>query len=102
LVLRGGDKGNVAGVVTDGFRFVVESYDPRDVTRSDRLPRGRAPNEFGVVPTWTWKTWEEPRWYPELKPQFETMRRVFGEIPNVPADAAAGLSRAPARASSAP
>ena len=89
LVLRGTQAGVVAGVTTDGFRFVIQSYDPANVTRSgDWLPRGARPGALGAIPTWTWQTWEEPQWHAELKPQFETMRRVFGGIPNAPANVA--------------
>lgn len=105
LVLRGTKKGDVAGVVTDGFRFVIQSYDPAQPSESgDRLPRGSSREFFGRPSTWTWPTWEEPRWYAEVKPQFETMRRAFGEIPNTPANLAASPNAiaAPARAARAP
>jgi len=86
LVLHGSRSGEIAGVKTDGFRFVVESYDPHHSHQSgDRLPNGATAGSFGAVPTWSWREWEEPRWYPELKPQFETMRRAFADIPNAPA-----------------
>jgi hypothetical protein len=86
-VLRGNSRtGEVAGIRTDGFRFIIESYDPtRPGEVGDRLPRGPRPDSFGAVPTWTWPTWQEPRWYAEPKPQFETMRRAFGAIPDRPA-----------------
>src|SRR5205085_11056615 len=91
LVLRGGKAGEVAGVPTDGFRFVVQSYDPATPASSgDKMPNGKTPSAFGAPPLWSWPTWDEPRWYPELKPQFETMRRVFAEIPNAPAATAGG------------
>lgn len=82
LVLRGKRwTGDIAGMVTDGFRFVVQSFDPSDPSRpGDRLPRGADESSFGDVPTWSWNPWEEPRWYPELKPQVEAMRRTFGAI----------------------
>jgi hypothetical protein len=102
LVLHGTDNGVVAGVVTDGFRFVVQSYAPEEPARGDRLPRGASPNEFGSIPTYTWPTWDEPHWYPEVKPQFEAMRRTFGAIPNVPADVASSTQRATVKAASAP
>jgi hypothetical protein len=91
LVLRGDAKsGAIAGIRTDGFRFVVQSYDPASPRASgDRLPHDSASSHFGAVPTWRWPTWEEPRWYPEIKPQFETMRRTFGAIPDRPARLAA-------------
>jgi hypothetical protein len=82
LVLRGNARnGEIAAVATDGFRFVVQSFDPRDPARpGDRLPRETADSGFAKVPTWTWPTWEEPRWYAERKPQFEAMRRTFEAI----------------------
>jgi tetratricopeptide (TPR) repeat protein len=81
-VLRGmnGDapRGTPAGVATDGFRFVVESYDPSAPTsgRGDQLPRGS-----GLPALWTWPTWETPRWYEEVKPLFDAMRETFGKLP---------------------
>jgi hypothetical protein len=81
-VLRGlnGDarRGTPAGVATDGFRFVVESYDPSAPAsgRGERLPRGSA-----LPALWTWRTWETPRWYEEVKPLFEAMRETFGKLP---------------------
>ena len=75
----------VAGAVTDGFRIVVESYDPRDPLRiADALPRGTGAARFGAPPTWTWPTWESPRWFAERKPQFEEMRRAFSTIADHP------------------
>ena len=87
LVLRGDARtGAIGGVRTDGFRFVIQSLDPTDPSRAgDRLPRGATAGMVGAVPTWSWATWDEPRWYAELKPQFETMRKAFGDIPNAPA-----------------
>jgi hypothetical protein len=81
-VLHGdAETGEVAGVETDGFRFVVQSFDPR-------TPRGsgeRLPNAEAAVPTWTWQMWEEPRWHAEIKPAFETMRQTFAELLGLPA-----------------
>lgn len=69
-----------AGVRTDGFRFVVMSYDPQHpATSGVRLPAG-AGNTFAVPPLWTWPTWETPRWYAEVKPVFAAMRDAFSEI----------------------
>ncbi len=76
------ESGEIAGEVTDGFRFVVESFDPRDATRAgERLPRSDS-----SIRTWTWRPWEEPRWYADVKPVFATMQAVF---------AALGETRAP-------
>jgi hypothetical protein len=73
--------GNVAGAPTDGFRFVVQSFDPADPGRLHRpLPQGDPP-------TWTWKTWETPQWYAEIKPVFASMRDVFAAILATPVDA---------------
>jgi hypothetical protein len=106
LVLRGTKDGDVAGIETDGFRFVIQSYDPEQPSRSgDRLPRGASATSFGVVPVWTWAKWEEPSWYAALKPQFEVMRNTFGAIPNTPANIAGAAPNgvvAPARAARAP
>jgi hypothetical protein len=98
LVLHGGNNGEVAGTRTEGFRFVVESYDPaRPTAGGDRMPNGVGARSWGTLPVWSWPTWEEPRWYEQLKPQFETMRRAFGDIPNAPATRAvqATAGRAP-------
>jgi hypothetical protein len=95
LVLRGSQSGDIAGVTTDGFRFVVESYDPSHPRAGgDHLPNGSPGTAFGPLPTWSWQSWEEPRWYEELKPQFETMRRAFADIPNAPAGLAAAKRHA--------
>ena len=86
LVLRGANSGEVGATATDGFRFLIESYDPSRPTHSgDRMPKGTTPGTFAIPSTWTWPSWEEPRWYAEIKPQFETMRRTFADIPNAPA-----------------
>lgn len=70
------ETGEVAGQATDGFRFVVQSFDPRHPSGTgERLPAGDA-----EVRTWTWRTWEEPRWYAEIKPVFETMQKVFDTL----------------------
>ena len=85
LVLHGSNSGEIAGQTTEGFRFVVESYDPaRPTAGGDRMPNGSGGRSWAPVPSWSWPSWEEPRWYEELKPQFETMRRVFGDIPTPP------------------
>lgn len=70
------------GRATDGFRFVVQSVDPRDATaaRGDRLPF--AADGFAAPPTWRWEGWEAPRWWAERKPAFDAMRAAFGAIPD--------------------
>jgi hypothetical protein len=77
-----GQKG--VGAVTDGFRFVVESYDPSSPrSGGDQLPRS-APAKVSDAPTWTWPTWETPQWHSEIKPLFAAMQRAFGAIPEHP------------------
>lgn len=67
---------------TDGFRFIVESIDPRTSASVDHLPRGAArKSPFGQPPTWSWPVWESPRWYAERKPLFRAMQEAFGSIP---------------------
>jgi tetratricopeptide (TPR) repeat protein len=77
--------GYVRGAVTDGFRFVVKSYDPsKPSSGGDTLPRGAGANGFAAIPTWTWPTWEVPQWHAEVKPLFAAMQRTFGAIPDRP------------------
>lgn len=76
--------GEVAGEITDGFQFVVESYDPTNHRSGDTLPRGAGSARFATVPTWTWPTWEAPQWHAEVKPLFGAMKRAFGTIPEHP------------------
>jgi hypothetical protein len=72
------------GAPTDGFRFVVESYDPRNpAPAAERLPRGNN-SAFTEPPTWTWSGWEVPRSHPEMKPLFAAMKRTFDAIPDNP------------------
>ena len=76
----------IAGRPTDGFRFVVESYDPADPRAGgDRLPRHASSAQFGNTPTWSWPTWETPQWHAEVKPLFAAMQRAFAGIPDHPA-----------------
>jgi hypothetical protein len=76
--------GEAIGATTDGFRFVVESYDPaQPQTGGDHLPRG-ASTAFADPPTWTWPTWEIPQWHSEIKPVFAAMQRTFAGIPDRP------------------
>jgi hypothetical protein len=86
LVLFGNPRtGKVAGAETDGFRFVVESFDPSRPTQvADRLPRGSTSSAFGSVATWSWPKWEQPNWYAETKPVFAAMQRAFAAIPESP------------------
>jgi len=86
-VLSGvGQKPQIAsGAPTDGFRFVVESYNPASpASGAERLPRAPGNSGFAVPATWTWPTWESPRWHPEVKPVFAEMRRTFAGIPDQP------------------
>ena len=79
-------EGHVQGAPTDGFRIVVESYDPaRPGSGGDTLPRGAGAVRFADVPTWTWPAWETPQWHAEVKPLFGAMQRAFGAIPEHPA-----------------
>lgn len=75
----------VAGATTDGFRFVVESFDPTNPQVSaDALPRSSQNRKFGDPPTWTWSTWEAPKWHAEIKPMLDEMARAFSRIPDHP------------------
>jgi hypothetical protein len=77
--------GNVSGTPTDGFRFVVESYDPsKPLSGGDALPRGVGAARFADIPTWTWAPWENPEWHAEIKPLFAAMKRTFEAIPDRP------------------
>jgi hypothetical protein len=76
--------GEVSGVATDGFRFVVESYDPAKRVSGDKLPQAAGTAGFGPVPNWTWPTWETPEWHAEIKPLFGAMQRTFSAIPDRP------------------
>ena len=77
--------GWISSAATDGFRFVVESYDPaKPRAGGDILPRGTGATRFADIPTWTWPTWEVPQWRAEVKPLFAAMQRAFGAIPEHP------------------
>jgi len=77
--------GKVSGATTDGFRFVVESYDPSNPrSGSDNLPRGAGTSRFAEPPTWSWPPWETPQWYAEVKPLFAAMQRTYAGIPEHP------------------
>ncbi|HZE07731.1 MAG TPA: tetratricopeptide repeat protein [Gemmatimonadaceae bacterium] len=74
------------GVPTDGFRFIVESYDPaKPGSGGDKLPRAKSSSGFAEPPLWTWPGWETPQWHAELKPVFSAMQRAFDGIPEHPA-----------------
>ena len=76
--------GKVAAVPTEGFRFVVESYDPTlPQSGGDKLPRGAGAG-FGTPVTWTWPAWETPQWHSEVKPLFAAMQKAFAAIPERP------------------
>ncbi|HEY8831171.1 MAG TPA: tetratricopeptide repeat protein [Gemmatimonadaceae bacterium] len=76
--------GEGIGATTDGFRFVVESYDPaKPQAGADHMPRGTSMG-FADPPTWTWPTWESPQWHAEVKPLFAAMQRTFAAIPDRP------------------
>lgn len=77
--------GKVTGAITDGFRFVVESYDPSNPrSGGDNLPRGAGTSRFTEPPTWSWPPWETPQWYAEVKPLFAAMQRTYAGIPEHP------------------
>jgi hypothetical protein len=80
-VLFGSPNGqDPGGVVTDGFRFVVQSYTAGAASaRNDLLPR--AQTGFSSPPLWSWPTWEAPKWHAQVKPLFEAMRATFNAIP---------------------
>jgi hypothetical protein len=81
-----GGKDQITGAaITDGFRFVVESYDPTNPeSGADRLPQATRGGGFNDPPNWTWPTWEIPNWHAELKPLFGAMQRTFAAIPDHP------------------
>jgi hypothetical protein len=76
LVLSGVEPGGTgpAGTETAGFRFVVQSYDPRSPRSEGALLGCAAPIE------WTWNPWEVPTWHEEIKPVFAAMRNTFRSI----------------------
>lgn len=72
-VLHGMDAGGgPAGVATDGFRFVLQSYGP-DGAPGTTVGCG----ESGDALSWTWAPWEEPTWHQERKPLFGAMQATF-------------------------
>jgi hypothetical protein len=73
------------GVPTDGFRFVVESYDPsKPANGGDKLPLRVSGSDFADAPLWTWAPWESPQWHAEVKPVFGAMQSAFKGIPEHP------------------
>jgi hypothetical protein len=77
LVLFGHDRGMPAAVRTDGFRFVVASYDPREPGRGMQWPRVGDP----AGPLFTWRPWDTAEWFEERKPVFGTMQAEFRRLP---------------------
>jgi hypothetical protein len=70
------ESGEVAGDSTDGFRFVVQSFNPQDpLNGGERLPYADT-----EIETWSWRAWEEPRWHADVKPVFATMQAVFAAL----------------------
>ena len=65
-----------AGTKTDGFRVVVQSYQPADPSRGMALGCGAG----GQPLPFSWPEWEVPRWHQERKPLFEAMRDTFKAI----------------------
>ena len=74
----------VAATTTDGFRFVVESYDPATHLSGGTLPQSLKSARPTDLPMWTWPTWEEPQWHAEVKPLFAAMQKTFATIPEHP------------------
>lgn len=64
---RGG--GVFETAVTDGFRFTLAALSRATGAELARLDADR---------TYTWPTWEVPRWHERLKPVYFTMRDVWG------------------------
>ncbi len=82
FVLRGMDAGRgPAGVTTEGFTFVVASYDPADPTKGARLGCGPDLKPFA----YRWEGWEAPSWHQERKPGFDSLQATFRDLIKVPA-----------------
>jgi hypothetical protein len=77
-VLHGTDEDgrSPAGTTTDGFRLVVQSYDPATGAPGITLGCGSGVEPFH----YRWAGWEAPRWHQELKPVFAAMRDTFRAI----------------------
>jgi hypothetical protein len=54
--------------VTDGFRFELVGLGPD----------GRVVVGPSATPTFTWPTWEQPRWHERLKPAYAAMQSEWG------------------------
>ncbi|MBA3852955.1 MAG: hypothetical protein C0503_00990 [Gemmatimonas sp.] len=78
-VLSGVRGTDPAHVTTDGFRFSVRML---DIGGTTPVLRDALPAVGATPPTWTWSTWESPRWYAERKPAFAAMRETFRAIPD--------------------
>lgn len=77
LVLHGADGGGgPAGVETEGFRIVAESYDP--ATGAAGMTLGCGPGQSPL--SFSWAPWETPTWHAERKPLFEAMRSTFQRL----------------------
>jgi hypothetical protein len=63
-----------SGVRTDGFRFVVQSYNPETPRSGGALIGCDTPLR------WSWEPWEVPAWHEEVKPLFAAMRDAFHSI----------------------
>ena len=80
VVLHGMDGDKMpAGVRTEGFRFVLQSYRPDG---SAGMTIGCA--DGGDPLPWTWTRWEEPTWHQERKPLFAAMQAVFRALGGPP------------------
>jgi len=77
--------GKVDAAITDGFRFVVESYDPVKRSTGETLPSAAGDARAADIPTWSWPAWEEPTWHAEIKPLYGAMQKAFAAIPEHPA-----------------
>jgi hypothetical protein len=74
-VLHGADRsGGPTGIETDGFRFVVQSYDPTDRSAPGALLGCQDPFWY------RWPGWEAPTWHAERKPVVDSLAAVFRAI----------------------
>ena len=66
-----------------GDGFETEIVDAIRIVLTARTSDGRWhqwPGEDSEAATFTWATWEEPRWRARMRPTFEAMQRVFQEL----------------------